>query len=403
MKRDVVEGDGAGLDRQRDRVRAVPDLGLDVDMGEDALGGGEPLLQHRVEVGEAAQGLVRHEQRAEERHEGPRRGLAGEDAGAAVEDHPADSDAAQHLDEGRRQRPRPHDPEHLAKAVGDHVVGAPGFVRLHPIGLDVTHVLHGLVEQRAEAAGGELGPGRGLAHAPAEIADRDDGDGEDDAAHDGEAPVLVEQEPDQEDQRDPVLGRAGEGAPEHLLQVLDVVEEVGDQLARGHAVEIGEVGPHQVGEQVALQRGDDALADGAHQIGLGEGREPLDHRDGDDRQRDQHQHVLVAAEEDLVENGLEDPGVERRRAGRDHHAQGRQQDPRHMPAHIDANQASEQQPRGCRRRGELVYAIGQGTIFPLFQQHSMRPRGGANGPGAGPCGQTCADRSWFAPERRIRR
>ena len=342
----------------------------------------EPLLQCRVEIGKAPHGLVRHDQRAKKRNEGPGRGLAAHDAGPAVEDHRPDRDPAQHLDERRRQRPGPHHPEHLAESVGDDVMGAAGLVRLHPVSLDVPHIVHRLVEQRAETAGRDLGSGRGFAHAPAEIANRDDGDGEDGATDDGQTPILIEQEPDQKDQGDAVLGHAGERATEHLVQVLDVVQEVGDQLARGQAVEVGEVRAHQVGEQVALQSGDDALTDRAHQIGLSEGRDRLDQRDRDDRQRDHHQHVLVAAEEYLVENRLKNPGVERRAASRDHHEQGRQRHPRQMPAHILANQASEQYLRGGGRSRELAMAIGQDVIFSLSQQPSM-PRDIAKEPQSG--------------------
>ena len=112
-------------------------------------------------------------------------------------------------------------------------------------------------------------------------------------------------------------------------------------------VKIGEIGAHQPGEQRDLHIGDDALANAVHQHRLAVIGETFDDGDGQCAAGDQQQERAVAADKDAVENGLHQPGAQRRAAGRHPHQQERECDPRQMRAHEIARQAPYQ--RGSAR------------------------------------------------------
>ena len=347
---DALEADFAGVEPQRRGAGPVLDVRLDVQHREYSLRRGEPFLERRVQIGEALHRLIRHHQRGDEGKDGSRRRLAGDDPASAVVDDRGDRDPAQRLHEGRGRRPRLHDLVDRPQPGLDGVPRPPRFVRLHAVGLDVPCRLQRLGQDRREPAGPLLGLGRGLARPPAEVADRQYGDGKDDAGDGGETPVLVKHQGDQEGEHQRILGDPGKGPGHRVAQEIGVVEETRDQPPRRRLLEVVEIGAHQMAEELDLNVGDDPLAHGRHDVALQIPGGALDQGDGENGERHHYEHGFVPLEEDLVQEGFHQPRVGRGRRGDDGHAQRRETQLAEVAADVVAIQPGNERVAGRRSR-----------------------------------------------------
>ncbi len=204
-----------------------------------------------------------------------------------IEDHQGDGDAAQRLHQRRGDRADALRPLDQSVEALDEALRALRLIGLHAIGLDVPRALEGLVEQGGELAKLALGVGGDAPHAPSDADHRADGDGEDDEGDQRQQPILIEHQRDEESRRHRLLADAGKHGRGGAAQHGGVVREARDQAAGGIGVEIGEVGPHQPGEQGELDIGDNALADRGHQHRLPVAGKPLDQRQRHHSERDQ--------------------------------------------------------------------------------------------------------------------
>ena len=160
-------------------------------------------------------------------------------------------------------------------------------------------------------------------------------------------PVLIEHDPDQEDDGQRILADRTEDIRRGAAQQHGVAGEARDQGPARMRVKIGEIGTHQSREQRFLHIGDDALADAVHQHRLAVIGETLDDGDSQSAAGDQQQQRAVTPDKDAVENRLHQPRAQRRAAGRQPHQQERECDPWQMRAHEIARQAPYQ--RGSAR------------------------------------------------------
>ena len=118
-----------------------------------------------------------------------------------------------------------------------------------------------------------------------------------------------------------------------------------------------------MGEDAALEIGDDALADEGHQHRLPIGGGAPDQRDPDDHGGDHDEQRAVLLQEDLVQHRFHEIGERRRGAGGDRHAEAGKQKPAHMGAHMVAHEADQKVPR----RGWSLGRVGS--------LHGFRPAG----------------------------
>ncbi len=153
------------------------------------------------------------------------------------------------------------------------------LVGLHAIRLDQARALEGLAQQCRQLAHLGLRIGRNPAHSAADPDDRVDRHREDEERDQRQQPVLVEHDPDQENDGQRILADAAEDIRRGAAQQRGVAGEPRDQGTARMGMEIGEVGAHQPGEQRDLHIGDHALADAVHQHRLAVIGETLD--DGD--------------------------------------------------------------------------------------------------------------------------
>ena len=219
------------------------------------------------------------------------------------------------------------------------------FEALPVVGLDVARALKRLVEPGGEKAQLVERGRRDLAHALADLRDRIDRDGKDDAGDQRELPVLFEHDADQKQQGQRILDHAGERVRDGVAHHVDVVGEPRDEPAGRRVLEEREVEAKDVGEDPALQIGDDALANEGHQHRLPVGGGAPDQRYPDDRDRDHDEQRAVLLQEDLVQHRLHEIGERCDGAGGKDHAEPGEQQPAQVGAHVLADEANQEVPR----------------------------------------------------------
>jgi hypothetical protein len=357
--------DAAAGDLERDRVGCVADFRLAVEQREHADRGRQALLQVGVQPGQALDRLVGQEQRGDEGEERSGRLGAGNHRLAAVEDHRDDRQATEHFHDrvqhAARARALVIELEHRLDGAG----GARLLVGLHGVGLDVAHALEGLVEQGGQAPDLGLGMARYHAHPAADADDRQDRGRKNHEGDRGQQPVLVEHHAHQRERGQRILAEADQGVGDGVAQQVDVVDEAGDQLARRSAVEERQIGPDHAGVEAALEFGDDAVADIAHQHRLAVGGQALGREDGEHRKRDRQQHLLAPADEDFVDDRLDQLGERRRAQRHHHHAEQRRDDSAGLGPQVVAHQAPDQRLSGLVEAGQppgLLRLLGSACV-----------------------------------------
>ena len=161
----------------------------------------------------------------------------------------------------------------------------------------------------------------------------------------GELPVLLEHDADQEEQGQRILDHAGERVGDGVAHHVDVVGQPRDEPTGRRVLEEREVESEDVGEDPALQVGNDALADEGHQHRLSVRRDTPDQRDHDDRDGHHDEQRAVLLQEDLVEHRLHEICERRRGAGGEHHAEHGEHKTAQMGPHMLANEADQKLPR----------------------------------------------------------
>ena len=163
--------------------------------------------------------------------------------------------------------------------------------------------------------------------------------------------------------------------------VEDVADGIGaavhhhDQVARGLGGEVADAEFEEMVVNPPLVLRHDAVADAAHDHFLEVAGETLGERQSDDRQRQRHQHVEIAGNEDLVDDVLDDARRVGGGAGGYHH----QEDGKQVTPPMAPEIGGEQPPDQCQRCGitKAEPAEDRGRYAPYDQRPSpagRRPR-----------------------------
>ena len=120
---------------------------------------------------------------------------------------------------------------------------------------------------------------------------------------------------DQGNQRQKVAGGAGEEGVQHLAGGGGVGRDARDQLARRSAVVEIDAELEQMLEHAALETGDHGVAGAPERDGHAVEAEAADEAEDDKCRRQQVERAGIAVDEDLVDDVLDEPGVEPGRRG----------------------------------------------------------------------------------------
>ncbi len=318
------ELDGALDRRQRERAGRVAQLRLGVHHVEDLVER-RACGQERVE--ELRERLDRVEEVREEEHEReqrPERDRVVEVEEAAVGEH----------DRGRRRAEQADEREvpgveldgaqvGLAVAVADLAEG----LRVAALAAERLHDARAceiLGERRRHV-------GEPLAHAPvgarrvdAEERRRERHQREQRERREREPPVEVDQHARRAEQEQRVLHARGETARDELLERVDVVGQARDQPAGAIALEVAELEPLDVREEVAAQVGEHALADPGREVRLRHRGAPAGERGEHEGDRPDHEGAAIAGDDPAVDRELRRERREQADRGADEQRDGRE-------------------------------------------------------------------------------
>ncbi len=241
----VVEDDLTRERRQLDSTGGIDDRRLQVEQLEDPLDARPCLLADGQDAGEHAGRGHELGQIGREREEGPERDLV---ADGQVPAQRKDADLAETrdgLEQGLVTRLEADRPHLGAVELGGGGRDALELPALLAVGLHDADPVHVLVDDLGDIAFSLLAvPGGGEDPPPHPVGDEQQRRGHE-HAHDGKQRGEVEHDPERKDKHEDVAAHDREEA-EKALHEHGVGVRPGDELARRHAVEVGEVEPLQV-------------------------------------------------------------------------------------------------------------------------------------------------------------
>jgi len=318
---DLVEDDA--LAERVERVRAGPigDRRRQVEDLEDPLDRRGRLLHGVDDAGELAHRSVEKGHRGGEREEIAGRHRARDHLLAAVPERAHDADRRQHLHERVGDLVGAVVLEGQVEQTAVDVIESRDLVRLTPERLDDLGPREHLMKEHVELGDLQL---RALVDPVEPAADRPHGDadeGKDDQRDHGEPPVAHEHDGRQRHDHHQLPDRHHQHRRGQARQPVHVRDYARHELGRVVAGEERQRHPLQVRVEVATQARDHALADRGHQVGLAVAGQPLGRVGGEEQQRDDPEHRLVAPDEYAVHGRLDEPGDRALHRGDDHREQ----------------------------------------------------------------------------------
>ena len=286
VERDVFENDALAEARQGGRAGRIGDgLGM-VQILEDLLRCAQGLLEDVVDAHQALQRLQQHDEREHEAGEIARGEQAGADLDARVGQQRHDGERGAEIDHGRREPLL----QNVARVVLEQALRgfmeAAGFVFLGGEGLH-----HHVAAERFLKDLVELGLAvlRAAAGAPDAAAHPHGGQhhgGQHDQAHQGQPPVVTQQNEEQENGGKELAQQVGQNLGSGHLHLIDIVHDGRHQLAGGMRFkEFGALFEHLVEHRVA-QIGDRREAGVADQVVAQIIANAFDEEGGEDGDRD---------------------------------------------------------------------------------------------------------------------
>ena len=238
----VAVGDPLTQPLQVDGVRRVRGVLRQVEHVEDALRGGERVLQTVPVSGHVPRGPVEHGRDEEERRERTHRDApeALDHAVHAHDQHHAEAGLAEKLDGGAREHAVA---QHLHPAAEvAHQLSSVGLalLRLGVEGLDDLDAGEDLEQPLCHLCELDLASQGRLAHPAAEELDRKADRGRDKERHQSELPVQVEREAHGDGDREHVLNGLAEDQGLRLVRDVGVAQRARDKLAARVALVMGE-------------------------------------------------------------------------------------------------------------------------------------------------------------------
>ena len=227
----VFEMDRASGHRDRTGVRPVDDCRLNIERLEDAVGGGQALLQLGVQDGHLLDRIVGQHDRGDEGDERSFRLGTADHLVGAIEHHGKDRQTAQKIDDRMGDRLGPEASEIEAKQTLDCILCALGLALFHGVGLDVARAAKGLVEEGRETTDFGLPFARYPPHAPADQVDGYSGKRQKNESGQGQPPILINHHGNQEGRGEEMQAEAGQSVRHRIAQPRDIVDQPGDQRA----------------------------------------------------------------------------------------------------------------------------------------------------------------------------
>ena len=224
-----------------------------------------------------------------------------------------------------------------AKARSVGLAEAPGGAILLGEGLHGAHRVERLAAFRHHVGHARLGLARQRADLAAEQDDRRHHQRHHGQHQQGELGVGDHQHGHAADAHQRIAQRHRGRRADHLLDELGVGRDAAHDVARALDLEPGRPQPHDMGEQVAAQVADHALAQPRHQVEARARGDRQHHRHGDQRGQRVVQDVGPALGEAAVDQGAQAGAEGQHGAGRDQERQQRQ----HHPAAIGPEIGSE--------------------------------------------------------------
>ncbi len=290
--------------RQIQGAGGVLNFRLPVHEPEDPHRRGQALLDGVLHPAQALDGLVEHQERRQEGEKGPRGGGPPDDRVAAVKDDARHAEGTQELHHRRGDLPGGVEPHAGAEIVPVGLKEALLLVILPGEGLDDALADEAFLEHGVKVGVGHLGLVRDATDAPAQVDDEEHRQGEDRHGQQGQAPLPVEDDRGQAEDREGVLEKAGDGPGHRVLQQVDIVSEAAHQDPGGLAVEESQGLALQRPEELVPEARDDAVADVAHLVVVGVGQRPFDQVEQHHQRGQEIEHVLFFAEKDVVQDRL---------------------------------------------------------------------------------------------------
>ena len=305
---------------------------------------------------QVADGLADGAARARHQHgvEDEGREIAGADAAAqhVVAAHPQQEADGGEDDEDHQRR---HD-----GALGDATAGggegafgrlgeAPGRAILLGEGLHGAHRVERLAAFRHHVGHARLGLARQRADLAAEQDDRRHDQRHHGQHQEGELGVGDHQHRHAADAHQRVAQRHRGRRADHLLDELRVGRDAAHDVARALDLEPRRAQPDDMGEQVAAQVADHALAQPRHQVEARARGDRQNHRHGEQRGQRIVEDIGPALGEAAVDQGAQAGAEGQHRAGRHQQRQQRQRHPAAIGPEIGAEHVEAAEPVHCGR------------------------------------------------------
>ncbi len=320
-ERDVLEPQRLAEAEQGVGVGPVGDGRRQVEDLEHALDRRGRLLDGVHDARELPHRPVDQGQRRDEGEEIAGGHGAGDHLVAAVQQRAHEAEGGQHFHERLGDLVGAVVLERQVEQPAVHPLEALGLVTLAAEGLDDLHARERFVQQHVQLGDLLL---RALVDTVQPAADRPHGqsdEGKDDQRDHGQPPLAHYHDRQQRDDHGDLPDGHDQHRGGHAGQPVDVGDDPRHQLGGVQAGEERQRHPLDVRVERVAQGGDHALADGGHQIGLAVAREPLDQVGPQQQQGNDLEHVLVPADEDVVERGLDQPGDRALHPGHDERQQ----------------------------------------------------------------------------------
>ena len=217
-------------------------------------------------------------------------------------------------------------------------------------GLDGAHRVERLAAFRHHVGHARLR----LARQAADLAAEQD-DGRHHQRHDGqhqqgELGIGHHQHGDAADAHQRIAERHRRRRADHLLDQLGVGRDAAHDVARALDLEPGRAQPHDMGEQVAAQVADHALAQPRHQVEARARGDRQHHRDGDQRGQGVVQDVGPALGEAAVDQGAQAGAEGQHGAGRDQKGESGQDGPAAIGPQVRSEKSQAGKPVHCGRQ-----------------------------------------------------
>jgi hypothetical protein len=319
-----------------------------VEQIHQALGRAGGALQLAPDLGDGAGAGGDHGGVEHERRQLPGRHAAGEDVMAAdPQDHGHRAEGDQHHAGDQEGLLRDARNAGAVRRLGMPAErGAVGL--LVRVGLHRADLVHRLVDVGRNVRDTVLVVARKPPHPAPEEQDRNQGRGGADDDQERELPSRDEEHDRRADHHERVAQEHGKTVADDLLQHGRVVREARDHLARARGLEERRLEPQDVVEHRAAHVGDDALAEGHHEVKAQPGRGREQRREREHRAQRLVQRARGRARQPVVDHVL-DALAEREPAER-----GDDQC-RHRPAHAAAVGPEEaRQPRQRANAAQLT-------------------------------------------------